>query len=188
MASVYENTSLFIPLVQPRHTPSYISIETSSYWHVSALYTVLFDSITVPSRTRPEHPYHMDMLDFAARVNLQGHRKITNPDVAVLFEKPQLNDLMALGWHEVHGERPITATVIRGPVDDIDELTVKLSRGSIVSERYMKAYSLLTLEYCIHSYSHCPPLSQKYFLTIMPLHRYRHSRRYRRIPKQSLHV
>ena len=81
----------------------------------------------------------MDMFDFTARVNIQGHRKIVNPDMAMLFDKPQLNDLMELGWHEVHGERPITATVIRGTINDVDDVTVKLSRGNMVSERYVKA-------------------------------------------------
>lgn len=137
MSSVYENTSLYIPLVQPHRLPSYISIDASSYWYVSALYSLLFDSITVPNRTRPEHPYHMDMFDFSARVNIQGHRKIVNPDVAVLFDKPRVNDLMALGWHQVTGERPITATVIRGSVDDVDALTMALSRGNTISERYL---------------------------------------------------
>lgn len=187
MASVYENTSLYIPLVQPRRTPSYISIDPSSYWHVSGLYSLLFDSITVPSRTRPEHPFHMDMFDFTARVNIQGHRKIVNPDVAILFDKPQLNDLMALGWHEVHGERPITATVIRGTINDVDDVTVKLSRGSMVSERYVNTWSFLILEYYILNYSHCPLLSPKYSL-IMALQHCQPSRRYHRIQRQSHHV
>jgi hypothetical protein len=135
MSSIYENTSLYIPLVEPLHTPSSISIDSSSYWHISALYSLLYESITLPTRTRIEHPFSMDMYDFIARINIHGQRKIASPEVTVLFDNPGVHDLMPLGWPEVRGEKPIMATVLRGFVDDVDALTTTLSRGSVVTER-----------------------------------------------------
>ena len=107
ISSIYENTSLYIPFVQPQHLPSSISIDSSSYWHLSALYSLHYDSITLPTRTRIEHPFAMDMSDFTARVNIHGQRKIANPEVTVLFDHPGANDVMSLGWQEVLGERPM---------------------------------------------------------------------------------
>ena len=98
-------------------------------------YSILYDSITLPTRTRAEHPFAMDMYDFAARLNIHGQRKLTNPAVAILLDKPGLNDVMSFGWPEISGERPIMATVIRGLTEDVDALTTTLSRGSVVSER-----------------------------------------------------
>ena len=189
MASVYENTSLYIPLVQPHRIPSSISIDGSSYWHVSGLYSLQLDSITVSTRTRPEYPYHMDMFDFTARVNIQGHRKVANPEVAVLFDKPGVDDLMALGWSEVPGERPIMATVIRGTVlDEVDKLTKTLSRGSMVSERYLKAGYLLILEYFILNCSNFQLPFRKYSRTIMAPLLYQRFHHYHPTQRQSLHV
>jgi hypothetical protein len=135
MSSVYENASLYIPLVQPLHIPSSISIDSSSYWHISALHSLLYDSITLPTRTRIEHPFAMDMYDFTARVNIHGQRKIASPEVAVLFDNPGVHDLMPLGWPEARGEKPIVATVLRGLVDEVDAVTTTLSQGSVVTER-----------------------------------------------------
>ena len=138
MSSVYENTTLYIPLIQPHRPAPSISIESSSYWHVSALYSLGYDSITLPTRTRPEHPYAMDMHDIAARVNIHGQRKVADLDAAVLFDHPDKNDLMRLGWPSVAGQpgqRGLTATVFRGAVDNVDELSKTLSHGDIVTER-----------------------------------------------------
>ncbi len=77
----------------------------------------------------------MDMYDFTARVNIHGQRKIANPEVTVLFDRPKVNEVMSLGWHEVSGERPMMAAVLRGSDHDADELTATLSRGSMVTER-----------------------------------------------------
>ena len=138
---MYENTSLYIPLVQPQRFSSSISVNLSSYWHISALYSLLYDSITLPSRTRAEHPFAMDMYDFSARVNIHGQRKLTNPEVTALLDKPGINDVMSLGWPEVPGDRSIMATVIRGFPEDVDTLTTTLGRGRVISERLSLCFS-----------------------------------------------
>jgi hypothetical protein len=137
VSSVYENASLYVPLVQPQHIPSTISVDLSSYWHTSSLYALLYDSISLPTRTRAEHPFAMDMDDLTARVNVHGQRKIVSPNVAIL-DNPGIGNLISLGWPEIPGERAIMAMVLRGSLNntDIDKLTKDLSRGSIVTERY----------------------------------------------------
>ena len=77
------------------------------------------------------------MYDFTARVNIHGQRKIANPEVTVIFDCPKVHEVISLGWHEVSGERPLMAAVLRGSDNDAEELTVTLSRGSMVTERYI---------------------------------------------------
>jgi hypothetical protein len=182
ISSVYENVSLYIPLVQPSRIPSSISINPSSYWHVSALYSLAYDSITLPTRTRAEHPYHMEMDDICNRVNIHGQRKFADADVAVLFDQPDQRDLLSLGWLDIPGERGLTASVFRGEiVGDIDALTKTMSRGNIVTERYSLIWPPLMKESCIRSpleFRHPFPRSS---LTIMPrICRYRRFHRFHR--------
>lgn len=138
MSSVYENTSLYVPLVQPPHISPAISVDPSSYWHISALYSPLYDSISLPTRTKTEYSFAMDMQDFTARVNVHGQRKIANPSVTILHDGPGIGNRLSLGWHEIPGERAIMAVILRGSLGDVDinELTEALSGGSIVTERY----------------------------------------------------
>jgi hypothetical protein len=137
LSSIYEGTALYIPLHPAHHIPSCISIDTSSLWHTSALFSLAYDSITLPTRTRQEHPSSMDMYDLPLRINVHGHRKIVEPDVTVLLEQPKPSDRISFGWpHHVPGERGLAATVLRGDyTGDIDALTSMLSQGEIVTER-----------------------------------------------------
>jgi hypothetical protein len=135
MSSIYENTTLYMPLIQPQFTPRSILMDFSSYWHVSALFSIAYDSITLPTRTRPEHSYAMDMHDLTARINVHGQRKFANPSLAVLFNHPGKDDLLNLGWLGVNGERGLTATVFRDTAENIDDLTKVLSQGNVVTER-----------------------------------------------------
>jgi hypothetical protein len=77
----------------------------------------------------------MDMHDITERINIHGQRKFVDPAVAVLIDKPGKEDLMQFGWPSVQGERGLTATMFRGTVDKVDDLTKALSRGDIVTER-----------------------------------------------------
>jgi len=100
-----------------------------------------YDSITLPTRTRTEHAFSMDMHDLTDRVNIHGQRKIAAPTVAVLFNHPGKGDLLRLGWEDILGEKGLTATVFRGEVKDVDDLTKLFSRGDIVTERYFHTCS-----------------------------------------------
>lgn len=143
IASFYENTSLYIPLVQPSDIPSSISIDRSSYWHISALFSLLYDTITVSTRTSTTHPYSMDMYEFESRVNVHGQRKFANSEAAVLFDHPHIGDIMAFGWKKIPTrERPLLASVFRGTISqDIDDLTKNLTHGSVVTERSVSEFS-----------------------------------------------
>ena len=77
----------------------------------------------------------MDMGDFTARVNIHGQRKIASAEVTIPFGHPTVSEVMSLGWLEVPGERPVMAIVLRGSLEDVDELTTTFSRGSMVVER-----------------------------------------------------
>lgn len=149
MSSIYELTTLYIPIVQPVHLPATVTIDPSSYWHVSALYALLYDSITLPTRTRREQSYAMDMDELAARLNIHGQRKITNPKVAVLSESLRPNDIISLGWPEVIGDRPITAVVVRGWMKDVHELTGSFGQNAHISEWLKHNCIWLTLAFCI---------------------------------------
>jgi hypothetical protein len=134
---MYETTSLYIPLVQPTQLPSWISIDPTSYWHVSALLSVHYDSMTLPTLTRSEHTFAMDMYKLTARLNTHGQRKIVNPEITVLLDHPTIQDLMPMGWPEVIGERPILASVLRGTFEEPDALSRTFGRRGIFSERYL---------------------------------------------------
>ena len=144
ISSFYETTSLYIPLVQPTDIPSRISLDKSSYWHISALFSILYDTITLSTRTRATHPYSMGMYDFESRVNVHGQRKFANSQVAVLFDQPRIGDIMSFGWNGIPGkERPFMASVFRGTISsDIDVLTKNLSHGYLLTERSVQPFLL----------------------------------------------
>lgn len=137
---MYETTSLYIPLVQPPRLARSVSIDPTSYWHTSALLSILYDSITLPTRTRKEHLFAMDMYELTARVNIHGQRKIVNPEITVLFDHPTIRDLMSMGWPEVIGERPILASVLRGSFEEPDAVSQMFGRTGIFSERYTTSH------------------------------------------------
>jgi hypothetical protein len=137
ISSIYETTSLYIPLVQPTQLPRSVSIDPTSYWHISALFSILYDSMTLPTRTRKEHPFAMDMYELIARLNIHGQRKIVNPEITVLFDNPTIQGLMLMGWPEVIGERPILASVLRGSFEEPDAVSQVFGRTGIFSERYL---------------------------------------------------
>jgi hypothetical protein len=79
----------------------------------------------------------MDMHELTARLNIHGQRKIVNPEITVIFDHPTIQDLMLMGWHEVIGERPILASVLRGCFEEPDTLSQMFGRTGIFSELYL---------------------------------------------------
>lgn len=94
-----------------------------------------YDSITLPTRTRPEHPYAMDMYDITARVNIHGQRKFVESDIAVLFDQSSKDDLMTIGWKRLTGQKRLTATIFRGTVNKVDELSKIWTQNDIITEQ-----------------------------------------------------
>jgi len=161
--SIYETTSLYIPLVQPAQLPSSISIDLTSFWHLSALFSIHYDSMTLPTRTRTEHPFSLDLHDLTARLNIHGQRKIVNPEVTILSDHATIHDLVLMGWPEVVGERPILGSVLRGSLEDPDKLSQIFGRTGIFSERYSTySHSSLTLVSFIRNFSLFPRRFRKY--------------------------
>jgi hypothetical protein len=89
----------------------------------------------------------MDMYDFGNRVNIHGQRKIVNPEVTMLWDRPTTTeDVISLGWYEgkkrrsveIPREKGLMASVYRGPYNDndIEEITKIISHGNIITERY----------------------------------------------------
>ena len=156
-------TSLYIPLIQPTQLPPSISIDPTSYWHISALFSIHYDSMTLPTRTRIEHPFALDLYDLTARLNVHGQRKIVNPEVTVLYDHATIHDLILMGWPEVIGERPILGSILRGSLEDPDKLSQMFGRTGIFSERYSThSRSPLNSVFYIRKYSLFPRPFRKY--------------------------
>jgi hypothetical protein len=113
-----------------------MAIDTSSYWHISAVFSLAYASITLPTQTRTIYPYEADMYDMANHINVHGQQKIAQPDVAVLFDDPGANDKIGLGWSEVPGRQALTTMIIRGEKANVDDITKIFKEGKYVTNRY----------------------------------------------------
>lgn len=72
-----ETVSMYVPLTTtPAALPSYISMDSSSKWHTSALQAVLMESASLPSRLRSSESAHATLDHLELALSQTGHRRI----------------------------------------------------------------------------------------------------------------
>lgn len=91
ISKVSSEASVFIPLTFPsKPLPSYVSIDSHSPWHVSALFSTAMESMTLPSRLRNNNGKRESLDDLAASLNVNGNQNIAKLQMSIENE-PQEN-------------------------------------------------------------------------------------------------
>lgn len=75
--SIATQASIYVPMTtNPSTTPSYLSMDSSSRWHTSALQAMAIESTMLPTRLRASTTARCSMTDYEAVLSNNGTRKI----------------------------------------------------------------------------------------------------------------
>ena len=91
--TIYEmssHASLYVPLSLPAGIlPEYVHLNRDSPWHVSALLSIAVESMTLPSRLRPDTQERGLLGDIEAALNVNGNQRIAQLQCSILDPEPQ---------------------------------------------------------------------------------------------------
>ncbi|KAL8729096.1 MAG: hypothetical protein Q9181_005116 [Wetmoreana brouardii] len=82
-------TSMYIPLAVPSFLPSYIQLDRTSYWQASGLLSMAVESMTLPTRQRPDRVKRGLLSDLETALNANGNRRIAELQSSVVEESTQ---------------------------------------------------------------------------------------------------
>jgi hypothetical protein len=76
-----EQSSVYIPMSNnPVKLPSYLSLDSTSSWHISAMQSIAMESMTIPSRLRSSRG---TLQDLEETVNSTGKRRVAKLEMSV---------------------------------------------------------------------------------------------------------
>jgi hypothetical protein len=91
--TIYEmssHASLYVPLSLPTGIlPEYVHLNRDSCWHVSALLSIAVESMTLPSRLRPDIQERGLLGDIEAALNVNGNQRIAQLQCSILDPEPE---------------------------------------------------------------------------------------------------
>lgn len=78
VSEIAPQVSLFVPLAVPstNKLPTYVSMDSQSYWHVSALLSTAIESMTLPSRLTAQNKSLQRLDQFENALNINGSQNI----------------------------------------------------------------------------------------------------------------
>lgn len=77
VSEIIPQTSLFIPMTLPStRLPGYIKLDASSPWEVSGLFSSAMESVTLPSRLKPQNGTRQTLDHLASTLNVNGRQNI----------------------------------------------------------------------------------------------------------------
>lgn len=84
ISEIIPQTSLFIPMTIPStHLPSYVKLDASSSWEVSGLLSSAMESMTLPSRLKPQNGTRQTLDQLASTLNVNGNQNIAKLRMSV---------------------------------------------------------------------------------------------------------
>lgn len=81
--------SMYIPLAIPSFLPSYLRLDQTSQWQVAGLLSLAVESMTLPTRQKPESVKRGLLSDLEAALNANGNQKIAELQCSVIEESSQ---------------------------------------------------------------------------------------------------
>ena len=79
LQDIATQASMYVPLTVPsQHLPSYLHVDLKSQWQLSGLLSLAVESMTLPSRLRPQNGHRGSLSDIAEALNLNGNQRIAN--------------------------------------------------------------------------------------------------------------
>lgn len=98
------HTSLYVPVSLPAGLlPEYVHLNRDSHWHVSALLSTAVESMTLPSRLRPDTQKRGFLGDIDAALNANGNQRIAQLQCSIL--DPDLEPHKIVSGHGSNDDR-----------------------------------------------------------------------------------
>lgn len=98
------HTSLYVPVSLPAGLlPEYVHLNRDSHWHVSALLSTAVESMTLPSRLRPDTQKRGFLGDIDAALNVNGNQRIAQLQCSIL--DPDLEPHKIVSGHGSNDDR-----------------------------------------------------------------------------------
>lgn len=93
VSEVAPHASLFIPIAIPSldKLPRYVSLDSHSQWHTSALLSTAVESMTLPSRLKVQNGSLQRLDQFENALNINGSQNIAKLRMSI-EDKPEPND------------------------------------------------------------------------------------------------
>ena len=76
IAELSSHASMYIPVRMPRQLPGYINLHGGVEWCSSALLSLAIETMTLPSRLRPDQVLRGSLGDMAAALNVNGNQRV----------------------------------------------------------------------------------------------------------------
>lgn len=91
MDQMVEHASMFVPISIPSAPlPSYVRLDRNSEWHTSALLSAALESMTIPTRMKPEGQRRGLLNDLEVALNVNGNQRIANLQCSFLDPETEL--------------------------------------------------------------------------------------------------
>ena len=85
------NASLYVPLSVPAiQLPQYVHLNRDSEWQISALLSMALESMTLPSRLRPDEQRRGLLGDIEATLNVNGNQRVAQLQCTLLDPETEL--------------------------------------------------------------------------------------------------
>ena len=119
---------MYIPLsIPPTPLPQYLRLDRDSQWHISALLSMAVESMTLPSRLRPDQGKRGTLHDMEALLNVNGNQRIASLKCSIMetadnsgISSPAKTDERMPRSNtsdRLHGEDAMQETTARSDVD-----------------------------------------------------------------------
>ncbi len=136
MNEMATHASLYIPIsIPPGPLPEYVQLNRDSQWHTSALLSAALESMTLPSRLRPDTQKRGLLGDIEAALNVNGNQRIAQLECSIMdpeVEPPKLTN--NYGTRDDRAPSRTSHTMIEEDGKSIKSyFNISLSDGDLVS-------------------------------------------------------
>ena len=135
--------SMYIPLSVPPQLPQYVHLDRASQWHTSALLSMAVESMTIPSRLRPDQSKRGLLADMESILNVNGNQRVTSLQCSILNPTRSDGNGAALAGSGHDQRVPGSNTRNTPGEDDLQEANasfdVDLSGGETMTSNYGRA-------------------------------------------------
>ena len=135
------NASLYVPLSVPAtQLPRYVHLNRDSQWHISALLSTALESMTLPSRLRPDQQKRGLLGDIEAALNVNGNQSIAQLQCTILAPDTEVpTPVNGYGKHDDRApSNTVHAMVEEG---DGDMITSRLDMSLSTGDRGASSYA-----------------------------------------------
>lgn len=105
VAEISPQASLFVPITLPiARLPSYIDVNPTSQWHVSALLATAVESVTLPTRLKLQDSSRETIDEIVSALNINGNQNVAKLRMSIDQERDGYYELGTLDPRTVEGD------------------------------------------------------------------------------------